>query len=58
MIKIKYRVLSGADWESLALILTENGHAKDIEIDFISLPDGTAEVMIRIVPKKQWKNLN
>lgn len=52
---IKYKELSRADLESLALILTENGHAEDIEIDFIKMDDGSAEVMIRIIPQIQHK---
>ncbi len=51
---ISYSVLSLSDWESLALILTENGHAEDIEVDFRQLKDGTAEVMIRIIPERQY----
>jgi len=53
---IKYKELNRQDWESLALILTENGHAEDIEVDFRSLPDGTGEVMIRIIPEIQVKS--
>ena len=52
-ILIKYRELTRADWESLALIVTENGHAEDIELDFRTLEDGTAELMIRIIPEIQ-----
>lgn len=54
--KIKYKTLEKADWESLALILTENGCAEDIEVDFRELEDGTAEVMIRIIPEIQAKS--
>ncbi len=50
---IKYKELSESDWESLALILTENGHADDIEVDFRELEDETAEIMIRIIPERQ-----
>lgn len=53
--EIRYKELSRADWESLALIITENGHAEDIELDFISLEDGTAELMIRIIPEIQQR---
>ncbi len=53
--QINYRELSKADWESLALILTENGHAKDIEVYLRTMEDGTAEIMIRIIPKLQGK---
>lgn len=51
---ILYKEISKADWESLALILTENGHAEDIQIDFRQLDNGTAEIMIRIIPEKQY----
>jgi len=50
---IEYRELSRADWESLALIITKNGHAEDIELDFKSLDDGTGELRIRIIPAIQ-----
>ena len=53
---IRYRELSRSDWESLALILTENGHAEDIELDFVRFEDGTAEVRIRIIPAIQLKS--
>ena len=52
--KVIYKEISLSDWESLALILTKNGHAEDIEVDFRQLKDGTAEVMIRIIPEKQY----
>ncbi len=52
---IKYKELSREDWESLALILTENGHAEDIEVDFRTTKDGLAEIMIRIIPQIHLK---
>ena len=53
---IKYKEISKSDWDSLALILTENGKGEDIEINFIRLDDGTAQIMIRIIPEKQLIN--
>lgn len=52
---INYRELTRQDWEALALIITKNGHAEDIEIDFKILEDGTGELMIRIIPEIQYK---
>jgi len=52
---IKYRELSNQDLEALALIITETGHADDIEIEFRVLKNMTAEVVIRIVPEKQYR---
>jgi len=54
---IKYKELSQNDMESLALILTENGHAEDMEISFNELSNGTGEIMIRIIPERQQKTL-
>ncbi len=49
MRKIHYKEISNIDLESLALILTDTGHAEDITIEFIMDQEGKAEIRIRIL---------